>query len=233
MPDSEPTVRNDRIGIVMPAYNEAGRIGGVLTGLGSRVGGSPVQVVVVDDGSTDRTSDIAREHHALVITHPINLGKGAAMKTGCMAALRLGCDVLVLMDADGQHSPADLPALVAPIFRGEADLVLGRRRFAGQMPATARLGNWGLTRLFAMMFGASFADTQCGLRAFTTAAYRKLDWLATDYAVETEMLVRAAKARLRTVEVAIDTIYHDTYKGTTMLDGVRILGQMIRLKLSV
>jgi glycosyltransferase involved in cell wall biosynthesis len=216
----------------MPARNEAGRIGAVLRAMMARVGDSPVQVVVVDDGSTDRTADIAREHGAMVIGHAINLGKGAAMKTGCMAAVRLGFNVLVLMDADGQHRPTDLPALVAPIVMNTADLVLGRRRFAGQMPATARLGNWGLTRLFAMMFGTSFADTQCGLRAFTSGAYRQMEWLATDYAVETEMLVRAARAHLRTVEVDVDTIYHDSYKGTTMMDGFRILGQMIRLRMS-
>lgn len=216
----------------MPARNEAGHIGDVLAGVATRVDDVPVQVLVVDDGSTDATAGIARRHGAQVISHVINLGKGAAMKTGCMAAVHFGCDVVVLMDADGQHRPTDLPTIVAPILADIADLVLGRRRFGGQMPATARLGNWGLTRLFAMMFGASFADTQCGLRAFTSDAYRHMDWLATDYAVETEMLVRAARAHLRTVEVEIDTIYHDAYKGTTMLDGIRILGQMIRLRLS-
>jgi glycosyltransferase involved in cell wall biosynthesis len=218
--------------VVVPARNEAGRIGHVLAGMASQVEGIPVLTLVVDDGSSDRTSEVARAHGARVISHAINLGKGAAMKTGCAAGLTAGCDVLVLMDADGQHRPTDLPAIVAPILSGEADLVLGRRRFTREMPASARLGNWGLTRLFAVMFGASFGDTQCGLRAFTSDAYRKVDWLATDYAVETEMLVRAARARLRTVEVDIETIYHDAYKGTTMLDGLRILAHMIRWRLS-
>lgn len=218
--------------MVVPARNEADRIGHVLAGLAGQVEGIPVLTLVVDDGSSDRTAEVARTHGARVVSHAINLGKGAAMKTGCAAALAAGCDVLVLMDADGQHRPGDLPAIVAPILSGNADLVLGRRSFTREMPASARLGNWGLTRLFTLMFGATFGDTQCGLRAFTGDAYRKVDWLATDYAVETEMLVRAARARLRTVEVDIETIYHDAYKGTTMLDGVRILAQMIRWRLS-
>lgn len=204
----------------------------MLAGIADRVEGLPVVSLVVDDGSSDRTSEVAREHGARVISHAINLGKGAAMKTGCAAGLAAGCDVLVLMDADGQHRPTDLPAIVAPILSGQADLVLGRRRFTRQMPATARLGNWGLTRLFTLMFGATFDDTQCGLRALTSEAYQKVDWLATDYAVETEMLVRAARAHLRTTEVGIETIYHDVYKGTTPLDGLRILLQMIRLRMS-
>jgi glycosyltransferase involved in cell wall biosynthesis len=230
--DSQPVVHPRQIGVILPARNEAGRIGQVLTGLPDQVQGHQVLPLVVDDGSTDQTAKIARDLSARVISHAINLGKGAAMKTGCAAAVALGCDVLVLMDADGQHRPSDLPAMVTPILDRAADLVLGRRPFTGQMPATARLGNWGLTRLFEVMFGAAFADTQCGLRAFTSEAYGKMDWLATDYAVETEMLVRAARAHLKTVEVEIDTIYHDVYKGTTMLDGLRILGQMIRLRMS-
>jgi glycosyltransferase involved in cell wall biosynthesis len=230
--DPDSTARHHRVGVVIPARNEAARIGQVLAEIANRVEDLPVLALVVDDGSTDGTDNVARAHGARVITHAINLGKGAAMKTGCAAGLAAGCDVLVLMDADGQHRPSDLPAIVGPILSGEADLVLGRRRFTGQMPATARLGNWGLTRLFTVMFGATYGDTQCGLRAFTSDAYYKVDWLATDYAVETEMLVRAARARLRTVEVDIETIYHDVYKGTTMLDGLRILAQMIRWRLS-
>jgi glycosyltransferase involved in cell wall biosynthesis len=230
--DSVPAVDQRKIGVILPARNEGERIGQVLAGIPAQVQGHPVLMLVVDDGSTDRTPEVARDHRARVISHSINLGKGAAMKTGCVAAVALGCDVLVLMDADGQHQPSDLPAMVGPVLESAADLVVGRRRFTGQMPATARLGNWGLTRLFEVMFGAAFADTQCGLRAFTSDAYGKMDWLATDYAVETEMLVRAARAHLRTVEVEIDTIYHDVYKGTTMLDGLRILGQMIRLRMS-
>lgn len=216
---------------MIPARNEARHIGQVLAGLEPEVQGLPVVAMVVDDGSSDHTADHARAQGARVVSHAINLGKGAALKTGCEAIIAAGCDVLVFMDADGQHRPRDLPRMVSPLLAGQADLVLARRRFTRDMPATMRLGNWGLSRLFRLLFGVTFKDTQCGLRAFTAAAYPKLDWIATDYAVETEMLVKAARARLRTVEVDIETIYHDAYKGTTVIDGMRILGNMIRWRI--
>ena len=231
MPNSDSTARYHSVGIVIPARNEARHIGQVLTELESEVHGLPVVPMVVDDGSSDRTADLARAAGARVISHAINLGKGAALKTGCEAVIAAGCDVIVLMDADGQHRPGDLPLMVSPLLAGKADLVLAQRHFTREMPATMRLGNWGLSRLFSLLFGATFQDTQCGLRAFTADAYPKLDWIATDYAVETEMLVRAARARLRTAEVEIETIYHDAYKGTTVTDGMRILANMIRWRM--
>lgn len=231
MPNSDSTARYRSVGVVIPARNEARHIGQVLAGLGSEVHGLPVVAMVVDDGSSDRTPDLARAQGARVISHAINLGKGAALKTGCAAIIAAGCDVLVLMDADGQHRPSDLSLVVSPLLAGQADLVLARRRFTSDMPATMRFGNWGLSRLFTLLFGVTFNDTQCGLRALTAEAYPKLAWNATDYAVETEMLVRATRARLRTVEVEIETIYHDAYKGTTVTDGMRILANMIRMRM--
>lgn len=231
LPNPDSTARFHSVGVVIPACNEAGHIGQVLAGLSPEVHGLPILAMVVDDGSSDQTADLARAEGARVISHAINLGKGAALKTGCDAIIEAGCDLLVLMDADGQHRPRDLPLMVSPLVMGQADLVLGRRRFTSKMPATMRLGNWGLSRLFTLLFGVTFNDTQCGLRAFTAEAYQKLDWIATDYAVETEMLVTAARARLRTVEVEIETIYHDAYKGTTVTDGMRILAKMISLRM--
>ncbi len=220
---------SDRLAVVVPAHNEASRIGAVLSTLPSKLAGfgSP-QVIVVDDGSSDETSGVARRHGATVVRHPVNLGKGGALRTGCEAALRRGCDVILVMDADGQHRASDIPKLLLPIQAGRADLVLGCRPFSGQMPATMRLGNWGLSGLFGFLFGRHFRDTQSGMRAMTAAAYRRLRWDATSYAVETEMLVRAARARLRVAEVEIETVYHDAYKGTTALDGMKILADMLR-----
>lgn len=230
MASSNPT---RRIAIVIPARNEESRIGQVLGGLERSIDAYSVVPLVVDDGSADRTAAVAQSHGAHVIRHAVNLGKGAALKTGCEAAIGSGCDLITLMDADGQHLPQDVRPMVAPILAGEADLVLARRRLSREMPATMRFGNWGLSQLFALLFGVAFTDTQCGFRAFTAAAYRKLEWASNDYAVETEMLVKAARARLRTREVEIHTIYHDAYKGTTVSDGVRILGQMLRWRIGV
>ena len=106
-------------------------------------------------------------------------------------------------------------------------IVCAYRDFGAGMPAAMRIGNRGLSRFFQMLFGARVSDTQCGLRAFTAEAYRKVRWRATDYSVETEMLVRAARAHLRLEEIGIATIYHDRYKGTTPIDGLKIFANML------
>ena len=214
---------------MIPARNESGRVAEVVAAIPRTIPGvDSISVLVVDDGSADGTSAAARAAGARVVRHLVNLGKGGALRTGCEAAVRLGADLIAVMDADGQHRPADLPRLVAPLAAGEADLAITHRTFAGAMPPALRLGNWGLSAAFGLLYGARFRDTQCGYRAFTAAAYRQLAWDSAGYAVETEMLVRAARARLRVVELPIDTVYHDRYKGTTPADGVRIFAEMLR-----
>lgn len=220
-----------RIAVVLPARNEAPRIGSVLAAL--RLAQPGAETIVVDDGSSDETRRVARDHGASrVVSHRVSLGKGAALRTGCEAALADGCDLIVLMDADGQHRPEDVGRLVAALTAGQADLAIGYRSFSREMPAAMRLGNWGLSSLFWLIFGRDFRDTQCGLRGFRAESWEKLRWEAIDYSVESEMLVRAVSSRLRIVEVPISTLYDDRYKGTTPADGVRILAEMVRWRLS-
>jgi glycosyltransferase involved in cell wall biosynthesis len=222
-----PPTGAPRLGIVIPARNEAARIGDVLAHIEKVPGIGSHTVLVVDDGSGDDTARIAREGGATVVRHVVNIGKGGALRTGCELALRRGCEVIAVMDADGQHDPGDLPRLVAPLLAGEADIVCAYRHFTADMPAAMRLGNHGLSRFFHVLFGIRVTDTQCGFRAFAAKTYEKVRWQATDYSVETEMLVRAARAHLRLREIEIATIYHDHYKGTTPLDGLKIFASML------
>jgi glycosyltransferase involved in cell wall biosynthesis len=221
------------LAIVIPARNEAPRLPTVLDTLPESLPGvGEILVVVVDDGSDDGTGARAREHGARVARHVVNLGKGAALRTGCEAAVRLGADLIVTMDADGQHQAIDLPRLVAPLLAGEADVVLTYREATrGSMPAVLKFGNTALSSTLKLMFGVDIRDTQCGLRAFTSDAYPRLRWEAHDYSVESEMLVRMARNHLRYVEVPIATVYGNRYKGTQPIDGVKILGQLLRLRL--
>lgn len=221
------------LAIVIPARNEAPRLPSVLDSLPESLPGvGEILVVVVDDGSDDGTGARAREHGARVARHVVNLGKGAALRTGCEAAVGLGADLIAAMDADGQHQAVDLPKLVAPLLAGEADVVLTyREATGGTMPAVLKFGNAALSSTLKVMFGVEIRDTQCGLRAFTSDAYPRLRWEARDYSVEAEMLVRMARNHLRYVEVPIATVYADRYKGTQPIDGVKILGQLLRLRL--
>ncbi len=225
---SAPSLR-PALGIVVPARDEELRIKAVIEDLRSVLGSTPATlIVVVDDGSSDTTAEAARRAGAAVIRHPLNLGKGAALLTGCEFVAGRGCGVIAVMDADGQHLASDVLKLVRTVESGAADLAIGYRPFQGSMPALMRLGNLGLSKVFGLFFGRRFTDTQCGLRAFTATAFQRLQWEATGYSVETEMLVNAARARLRVAEVEIETVYHDRYKGTSIADGARVFADMLR-----
>lgn len=216
------------LAIVIPAFNEAARLPNVLSEISNTIEKHTVSVLVVDDGSRDTTSQAAKKagkhlHNLTVIRHKTNLGKGAAAKTGCDAAVRLKAEVIILMDADGQHQPADIVRLVAPIAAGKTDLVIGSRENRTNMPAMMRLGNRFLTTAFRLLFRLKVHDTQSGYRAFRTEVYPAIRWVDANYAMETEMLMFAANKKVNIVEVPIATVYLDNHKGTTVLDGVRIL----------
>src|SRR6266545_8007615 len=131
-----PATADPRVAIVIPAYQAAGTVAAVVTG--ARAAGT---VYVVDDGSTEGTGEVGRGTGAAVLTHRTNRGKGAALATGIAAALAAGADIIVTLDADGQHPPAEIPRLLAPIVGGQADLVLGARDRTGAMPLGRRITN--------------------------------------------------------------------------------------------
>jgi glycosyltransferase involved in cell wall biosynthesis len=217
-----------RLAVVIPAHNEAARLPQVLSRL-SRTS-LPVELmaaIVVDDGSSDGTAEAAVAAGARVIRSPANRGKGASLLDGCDEALRLGADVVAVMDADGQHRPEDLGALLAPVVSGDADVVLGSRPFTREMPPLYRMGNRLLSAVFGICYGLPVGDTQCGLRLLSAQALRALRWASPGYAVESEMLVRLARTSLRWTERPIPALYHDRRKGTQPRDGLVILGKLL------
>lgn len=191
-----------RVAIVIPAYQAAATLAAVVAGART-----VAPVFVVDDGSTDGTGDVGRGMGATVIGHATNRGKGAALATGIAAALAADADVIVTLDADGQHPPAEIPRLVAPIADGRADLVLGARERTGAMPFGRRLTNWVSARLATRIAGQGVTDAQTGFRAFTRAVAQRVRPAGDRYDYETAFLLSACDAGCRVTCVAIPTIY--------------------------
>ena len=213
---------------VIPAYNESKYIFNVVKGAKKHVD----QVIVVDDASSDNTGLLAKKAGALVLRHPINLGLGGTLKTGCDAAILLNANIIVTLDGDGQHDPNEIGFLIAHLKNNDLDAVFGQREFNNNMPFVKKIGNRLFHRFSKHIFGIKVRDTQTGFRAFTSEAYKKMRWKSSDYAVASEMLINAEKHNLKYAPFKVETIYHDDYKGTTALDGMKIAGKMINIKLN-
>ena len=211
--------------VVIPVYNEGDALPRLLARVSSYVPAS--NVIVVDDGST-LAVDRGSAAPARVLRHPINLGKGMALKTGCEHALRQKAEAIVLMDGDGQHEPAEIPRLVEALR--DVDIVFAARRRSRDMPSVRRMGNQLLNRSARGLFQVDLQDIWCGYRAFRSDCFSKISWDASDYAVDVEMAIRAMRERLSYHELPIDTIYHDAYKGVTVLDGLSLLLRLVRWK---
>src|SRR5665647_2745070 len=154
------------IAVILPAYNEEVSIGSIV--LLTRIQAD--KVIVVDDGSTDRTAAVARKAGAEVIVHEVNMGKGRALKTGFEAAA--GADIIVTMDSDGQHDPAEIPKLVILIIEEDADMVNGSRYLNGvdkNTPAYRRIGQTVLDGFTNINSGLKITDSQSGFRAFAAS----------------------------------------------------------------
>jgi len=203
--------------IIIPAYNEEERIRTVI----KRAKKYSKNIVLVDDGSSDNTVLIGEEEKIITLKHMVNLGKGAALKTGCDYAAINGATEMIVIDADGQHKPEDIPRFIKAL--DGHDIVFGSRVPNENMPTVLKFGNVAISILVSILYGVKIKDTQSGFRAFTNKAYQKIRWDATDYSMESEMITKVGKHKLKHNEIIIDTIYNDDYKGTTIIDGIKIV----------
>jgi glycosyltransferase involved in cell wall biosynthesis len=217
-----------QIFVILPGYNEAKRIGGILSSLKK----SKIPFIVVDDGSKDKTFAVASRYTPYVYRHSINLGKGAALKTGCEAAIKLGADGFVIMDADGQHKVEDLESFLKILRSKKYDIVFGSRNMGLNMPLVRFLGNKFASILISVLFNIYVSDLICGFRAFTKNAYKKIKWESRGYGIETEMIIKTGKAGLRHCEVPVETVYYDRFKGVTILDAFSILIDVFKWRLA-
>jgi glycosyltransferase involved in cell wall biosynthesis len=217
------------VAVVIPAYDCADTIGAVAAG--ARRFAS--DVVVVSDGSRDETAEIARAAGARVEELAVNGGKGVALRRGIDLALARSPDLLVLMDADGQHDPEDLPALIAAGRSGDFELVVGSRLGdAARIPPARYWTNYIGTRVLTWMTGYTLLDSQSGYRLMTAELARRMNLLAPGYAVETEMLIKAAKLGARLGHVRVRTIYNsETSHFRPLADTLRIVLAAIQFQI--
>ena len=213
-------IKNKNLWVAIPAYNEEKNISEIIKGVKNHAN----NIIIIDDGSKDNTSKIADKSSAVVLRHIINVGKGAALKTGCDFAVKQGAEIIIVLDADAQHDPEDIPSFIKRLEG--FDIVFSYRKLNKRMPFILKYGNWFISRVIKFLYKVKLKDSQCGYRAFTAEAYKKIRWQATNYSMESEMISNTGKYKLRYSEVPIETVYGDKYKGTTIVDGVKIVLNM-------
>lgn len=210
--------------IVVPAYNEAGVIGDVITDLRSVF----PHVVCVDDGSGDGTGDIALRAGAHLVRHPVNLGQGAAIQTGVeYARSRPGAQVFVTFDADGQHRVADVVAMIGRLAAGDADVVIGTRFGPGvsRPPLLKRVVLQTAARLSSRGRRLGLTDSNNGLRVFNKTVADRLDITMNGMGHATEFIMLIDENRWRVVEQPVEVLYteYSSAKGQPLLNGVNII----------
>lgn len=221
--------------IVLPAYNEGKVIKKTIKDIQKK---GYKDIIIVDDGSTDNTYSEAKSTGAIVLSHPINRGKGAATQTGIDSAKLLNADIIVTMDSDGQHEAKDIKNLIEPIEKGIADVTIGSRFLKKSMDIPKsrivmnKIGNY-ITYIF---FGLLVTDSQSGFRAYSNKAANSVYSYMDRYEFESEMLGHIKRAKLKVKEVPIKVIYTEyslnKYKGHKvsgqgLLNGIKMVIRLI------
>lgn len=218
--------KSSKVFIVIPVYNEAQRIEKVVRTIKKY----HPNILIVDDGSKDDTYEVIKKLGVVVLKHRLNLGKGAAMKTGAEGSFKLGADSIIFIDGDGQHDAKHIPQFISEINKGY-DIVFGSRNLSYGVPLVRYLGNKLGAILINLVFNIYRSDLLCGYIGMTQKAYERIKWDSARYGVETEIVARTGKNKLRYSEISMEAIYLDKFKGVTIFDAIGILSNIPRWKL--
>ncbi len=215
------------VAVLLPAYNEEVAIASMIL-LSSNYAD---EVIVIDDGSSDSTKEISELAGATVLSHNTNRGKGVALKTGFEYAKNY--DIIVTIDADGQHNPNEIPLLLKPILDDEADLVNGSRYLHGQdtsTPKYRRIGQTVLDTATNIASGVKITDSQSGFRAFSSKCYEHFNFDPEGFGIESDMLIEASNNNLRIMEVDITVRYDvNTTTANPVIQGFSVLIRVLEL----
>lgn len=216
-----------RVAIVVPVYNEEKRAVNTVKKI-LEVDKQSL-VILVDDGSRDNSykilqSAFGKNKRVVILQHIINLGKGAAMKTGVEKAWKLGCDTIIFVDSDGQHNPEHLLDFKKELRK--SNLVFGRRKMGVEMPVIRKWGNIAMVELVKRFFNIQRSDILCGYFGFKKIIYKKIKWDEPRYGVETQIAVKVGKNKLPFSEVNVDTIYIDKYKGLSIFEAFSFFAKL-------
>ena len=212
---------------IIPAYDEDRFIASVVLKARRYVD----EVIVIDDGSHDDTALLAQESGATVIRQPHNQGKSAAINVGLTAARERNARAVVLLDGDGQHSPADIPLMLKPVLDGEADIVVGSRFMdvESNTPAWRKVGQHALTAATNFASGVPLSDSQNGFRVLSYKAINTLQFRTAGFSVESEMQFLIKKHDLSVQEVAIAVNYDERPKRNPIAHGLQVLNGIMRM----
>jgi len=217
----------------MPAHNEARVLRDVLARIPPTVRGMGVVAIVVDDGSTDKTAEIARAGGAMVVRHITNLGVGAATITGLRLARQRGADIIVTMDSDGQHDPQEITLLVQALLDGPFDVIIGSRLLSPDgMPLSRFAANVLLNMVTFAVYGKIVSDSQSGFKVMSRQALERMNLNAPGYEICSEIIGELYRNILRYKSLPVKAVYtqYSQAKGQHFLNGVNlILGLLMRL----
>lgn len=197
-----------KIAIGLPAFNEEKNIASIITQLKKKY----TLIIVCDDGSSDLTSEIAKEMGAIVVRHNTNLGYGAAIRSLFLKANQLNCDILVTFDSDGQHKISDIENVIKPIQSKEANIVIGSRflgNVEGNLPTYRKLGIKAITNLVNSNTGNNITDSQSGFRGYDKITLEKIVPSDSGMGVSTEILIKANKQNFKIIETPITILYNE------------------------
>jgi glycosyltransferase involved in cell wall biosynthesis len=212
---------------VVPAFNEARFISNVINSAQKYVD----KVIVIDDGSTDDTQEIARKCGAIVHSNEKNVGKWFALKKGFSLALEKGADIVITIDGDGQHNPHEIPKFLNALLN-KADVALGVRKYKEKMPIIRKISNYLTTSIINSLFSLKISDSQCGYRAYSRKAIKNLEISSEGYEGETESIIRLGKTSLIIDEIPIQTLYGtENSKMSTVRDTWRFLKTVFSMKI--